>query len=110
VRGACGSAPQVSELFDVAAAPRNLSDGSAASTPLVPTLAGVKWVGTDYTDWFNLVQRWNGSRALLFAPEPKLASFSLGRGRGAVRCHAELPTPHATNCSGTMPARAPTRR
>jgi len=72
---------KVAELFEVAAAPAN---GTAGTAALVPTLAGVKFVSSDQSDWFELVQHWNSSRALLYAPEPKLASFSLGTGRGTV--------------------------
>jgi N-acetylneuraminate lyase len=50
----------------------------------MPTLCGVKWVGTSLADWFKMVSKYNTTRALLFAPEPKLASFSLGMGRGVV--------------------------
>ena len=76
---------KVAELFEVAAAPAN---GTAGTAALVPTLAGVKFVSSDQSDWFELVQHWNSSRALLYAPEPKLASFSLGTGRGTVRAHS----------------------
>ena len=31
-----------------------------------------------------IVGRYNSTRALLFAPEPKLASFALGQGRGTI--------------------------
>ena len=61
----------VSDLLDLAAT-------------RIPTLCGVKWVGTSLADWFKMVNKYNTSRALLFAPEPKLASFSLGMGRGVV--------------------------
>ena len=50
----------------------------------IPTLCGVKWVGESMADWFKIVNTYNTTKALLFAPEPKLASFSLGRGRGVV--------------------------
>ena len=49
----------------------------------VPMLTGVKWVGHDLGDWFRLVREFNDTRALLFAPEPKLASLPM-MGRGAV--------------------------
>ena len=55
-----------------------------AAAAKLPALAGVKWVGTDLHDWFDLTRDFNRSHALLFAPEPKLASFALGMGRGAV--------------------------
>ncbi len=55
-----------------------------AAAAKLPMLAGVKWVGTDLADWFELTRDFNSSHALLFAPEPKLASFALGMGRGAV--------------------------
>jgi N-acetylneuraminate lyase len=61
----------VSDLLDLAA-------------DTIPTLCGVKWVGTSLADWFKMVTKYNSTRALLFAPEPKLASFSLGMGRGVV--------------------------
>jgi len=61
----------VTDLFDLAAT-------------MAPTLAGVKYVGSDQSDWFHLVQKYNTTRALLFAPEPKLSSFVLGLGRGTV--------------------------
>lgn len=48
------------------------------------SLMGVKYVSTDMGDWFNLVATYNTTKALLFAPEPKLASFGLGIGRGTV--------------------------
>ena len=50
----------------------------------VPNLCGVKYVSTNLTDWFFSVREFNHSHALLFAPEPKMASFALGRGRGVV--------------------------
>ena len=62
---------KVGELFD-------------AAVTAAPTLAGVKYVSSDASDWFDLVQRYNSSRALMYAPEPKLSSFGLGLGRGAV--------------------------
>lgn len=49
-----------------------------------PHLIGIKWVRMNYADWFASVQKFNKTHALLFAPEPKLASFSLGPGRGVV--------------------------
>ena len=55
----------------------------AAETAL-PNLAGVKFVSSDLADWLDIVQTYNASRALMFAPEPKLASFALGLGRGTV--------------------------
>ena len=75
-----GATIKVAELFAAAAKPANESTSSL----LVPTLAGVKFVDSDFADWFDLVQNWNTTRALLFAPEPKLASFGLGLGRGTV--------------------------
>ena len=66
------------DLFDGAAALGN--DGS----PRLPTLAGVKYVDTDFADWFALTRKYNDTKALLFAPEPKLTSFALGVGRGVV--------------------------
>ncbi len=50
----------------------------------VPNMCGVKFVSTNLTDWFFSVQEFNRSHALLFAPEPKMASFALGPGRGVV--------------------------
>ena len=61
-----------------------LLDAAAAPVTGIPTLCGVKWVGTNNADWFKMVTKYNATRALLFAPEPKLASFSLGMGRGVV--------------------------
>jgi N-acetylneuraminate lyase len=49
-----------------------------------PNLIGIKWVELDNHDWFTAVSRFNDSYALLFAPEPKIASFGLGSGRGVV--------------------------
>ena len=66
---------EVSELFELA---------SGDTEQKVPTLCGVKWVGNALSDWFKLTQLYNDTRALLFAPEPKLASFSLGMGKGVV--------------------------
>lgn len=75
-----GASIKVGSLFRAAATPANAS----ASAPRVPTLAGVKFVSTDFADWLDLVSEFNASRALMFAPEPKLASFALGFGRGTV--------------------------
>eukprot|EP00946_MAST-07B_sp_MAST-7B-sp1_P003638 g3638.t1 len=61
---------------------RTTSD--ATSRLHVPTLCGIKYVSTNLTDWFFSVNGFNHSHALLFAPEPKMASFALGRGRGVV--------------------------
>jgi N-acetylneuraminate lyase len=54
------------------------------SSHQVPTLCGIKFVSSNLTDWFFSVQGYNHSHVLLFAPEPKMASFALGRGRGVV--------------------------
>ena len=43
-------------------------------------LIGIKWVKMNYADWFSSVQQFNKTHALLFAPEPKLASFGWGLG------------------------------
>ena len=50
----------------------------------VPSLCGVKFVSPNYSDWFLSVRKFNKTHALLFAPEPKMASFALARGRGVV--------------------------
>ncbi|EGD82430.1 hypothetical protein PTSG_03075 [Salpingoeca rosetta] len=55
----------------------------AASTQL-PELLGIKFVSSDTLDWYNIVQKYNSSHVLMFAPEPKLQSFALGLGRGTV--------------------------
>eukprot|EP01147_Barroeca_monosierra_P000342 gene342-7846_t len=55
----------------------------AASTAL-PELLGIKYVSSDTLDWFHIVQKYNSSHVLMFAPEPKLQSFALGLGRGAI--------------------------
>eukprot|EP00035_Acanthoeca_spectabilis_P016205 m.327886 g.327886 ORF g.327886 m.327886 type:complete len:403 (+) comp16496_c0_seq21:303-1511(+) len=64
----------VSELFRLA------SGGEYA----IPTMAGVKYVDTNMTDWLELVTHYNSSHALLFATEPKLQYFGFGQGRGSV--------------------------
>mmetsp|Transcript_16827 Transcript_16827/g.49560 ORF Transcript_16827/g.49560 Transcript_16827/m.49560 type:complete len:263 (+) Transcript_16827:311-1099(+) len=64
----------VAELFRVAA------EGEVR----IATMAGVKYVDTNMTDWLDLVTNYNESHALLFAPEPKLQSFAFGLGRGTV--------------------------
>eukprot|EP00049_Salpingoeca_infusionum_P016495 m.338344 g.338344 ORF g.338344 m.338344 type:complete len:348 (-) comp16084_c0_seq10:328-1371(-) len=56
---------------------------TAAATEL-PALLGIKYVSGDTLDWFNSVQAFNSSHVLMFAPEPKIQSFSLGVGRGTV--------------------------
>ena len=50
----------------------------------IPTMCGVKYVSSNLTDWFFSVRDFNESHALFFAPEPKMASFALARGRGVV--------------------------
>lgn len=70
---------KVAQLFAAA----NATDAATGATRL-PALAGVKYVSPDLHDWFELVTTWNATKALLFAPEPKLASFSLGTGKGCV--------------------------
>eukprot|EP00939_MAST-03C_sp_MAST-3C-sp1_P002862 g2862.t1 len=72
IPSATGANIQVSNLLHQAEA-SNMSN-----------LCGVKWVGDSLADWFQMVSHYNDTRALLFAPEPKLAHFSLGMGRGAV--------------------------
>lgn len=47
-------------------------------------MSGVKYVDTNMTDWLELVTNYNDTHALLFAPEPKMQSFAIGLGRGAV--------------------------
>ncbi|EDQ88633.1 uncharacterized protein MONBRDRAFT_26275 [Monosiga brevicollis MX1] len=50
----------------------------------LPALLGIKYVDSDTLDWYNIVQSYNNSHVLMFAPEPKLQSFGLGIGRGTV--------------------------
>jgi len=78
-----GADIKVKALLDRAAAPCNGSS-SAITAPCMPTLAGVKFVSSDLADWMDCVRTYNSTRALMFAPEPKLASFALGTGRGTV--------------------------
>ena len=54
------------------------------ATTKFPHLVGIKWVKLSFPDWFASVRKYNKTHALLFAPEPKIASFSLGPGRGVV--------------------------
>ena len=54
------------------------------ATTKFPHLIGIKWVKLNFADWFASVRQYNKTHALLFAPEPKIASFSLGSGRGVV--------------------------
>lgn len=70
---------KIAELFAAA----NATDAKTGGARL-PTLGGVKYVSPDLHDWFEIVNKWNATKALLFAPEPKLAAFSLGTGRGVV--------------------------
>ena len=94
---------KVAQLFSLA----------ASNETQLPQLAGVKYVSDDPTDWFDLVAAFNTSRALLWAPEPKLQSFALGLGRGAVlaedffaptylRMHAAYVGGHGTAASAVM--------
>lgn len=76
IPGMTGADIKVGELLRLAA--------SNATDTAVPTLAGVKYVSDDLADWFDLVQTFNTTRALMFAPEPKLAHFGLGSGRGVI--------------------------
>ena len=41
-------------------------------------LLGIKFVSSDNLDWYNMVQKYNETHVLMFAPEPKLQSFALG--------------------------------
>ena len=54
------------------------------ATTKFPHLIGIKWVKLSFPDWFASIRQFNKTHALLFAPEPKIASFSLGPGRGVV--------------------------
>jgi N-acetylneuraminate lyase len=36
-------------------------------------------VSDDNVDWMNIVQQYNNSHVLLYAPEPKLQSFAIGK-------------------------------
>ena len=76
--GRTGVTIKVADLLTAAAAP------TAGGGARLPALAGVKFVSGDTSDWFDCVTNWNSTRALMYAPEPKLASFGLGRGRGVV--------------------------
>lgn len=51
---------------------------------VAPTLVGVKYVNADVSDWLATTTAYNATRALMFAPEPKLQSFAIGEGRGTV--------------------------
>ena len=42
------------------------------------SLLGIKYVDTDTLDWMNIVNTYNDSHVLMFAPEPKLQSFGIG--------------------------------
>lgn len=64
--------------------PNNLTAVLDRANATFPNLIGVKWVVMDHYDWFHAVSKYNDSHALLYAPEPKLSSFSLGPGRGVV--------------------------
>lgn len=80
IPGMTGADIKMGDLFRAAAAPANRS----TNVPRVPTLAGVKFVSSDLADWLDVAQNFNTTRALLFATEPKLASFPLGLGRGTI--------------------------
>ena len=71
---------KATDLLAAAAAPRN----ATSSAPRLPALAGIKYVSDDLWDWFEAVRRFNSTHSLLFAPEPKLASFSLAPGHGVI--------------------------
>ena len=71
-----GATIQAFELMNTA---RNKSSLST----YVPTLCGIKFVSSNLADWFNLVRTFNESASLMFAPEPKMASFPF-TGRGVV--------------------------
>lgn len=62
----------------------NIYDLLVLAETELPSLIGVKYAGTNLLDWFHCVQRFNTTRALFFAPEPKLQAYGLGWGRGAV--------------------------
>ena len=47
--------------------------------PLQQALLGIKYVSDDNQDWMNIVQQYNTSHVLMYAPEPKLQSFAIGR-------------------------------
>eukprot|EP00730_Choanoeca_flexa_P005157 TRINITY_DN11890_c0_g2_i1.p1 TRINITY_DN11890_c0_g2~~TRINITY_DN11890_c0_g2_i1.p1 ORF type:complete len:302 (+),score=65.96 TRINITY_DN11890_c0_g2_i1:180-1085(+) len=48
------------------------------------SLLGIKYVDADTLDWMNIVNAYNSSHVLMFAPEPKLQSFGIGIGRGTI--------------------------
>lgn len=50
----------------------------------LPQLMGVKYVNSDPLDWFKTISTFNDTHVCMFAPEPKVQSFGLGLGRGAV--------------------------
>eukprot|EP00056_Hartaetosiga_gracilis_P000771 m.40407 g.40407 ORF g.40407 m.40407 type:complete len:337 (-) comp10349_c0_seq1:219-1229(-) len=62
----------------------NAADLLAAASTSLPELLGIKFVSSDTHDWYNCVQSYNNTHVLMYAPEPKLQSFGLGLGRGAV--------------------------
>ena len=80
IPGMTGADVKMTDLFLAAAAPVNVSSGE----PRMRQLAGVKFVSSDLADWLALVEQFNDTRALMFAPEPKLASFAVGAGRGTI--------------------------
>lgn len=45
---------------------------------MLQALLGIKYVDTDTLDWMNIVNSYNDTHVLMFAPEPKLQSFSIG--------------------------------
>eukprot|EP00043_Microstomoeca_roanoka_P015188 m.151554 g.151554 ORF g.151554 m.151554 type:complete len:346 (-) comp16200_c8_seq6:211-1248(-) len=62
----------------------NALDLLDAAASELPSLLGIKFVSSDTLDWYNIVQKYNSTHVLMFAPEPKLQSFALGLGRGTV--------------------------
>jgi N-acetylneuraminate lyase len=84
---AIGSVPMYYESSSDVSTIINFLTPIAAAAPNIPLfyyhLPGVT-NAKSMADWFKIVNTYNTTKALLFAPEPKLASFSLGRGRGVV--------------------------
>jgi len=72
-----------------------------AAKDSLPELLGIKFVSSDNLDWYNMVQKYNETHVLMFAPEPKLQSFALGLGRGAVLAGISLPR-RTSACNATM--------